>query len=152
MGSRKRAYVKKPFESLGQSWDTSANIYHSMQMCEAWKDLTAQQKVLYLACKDQLYAERKKPIEEDPLSFTLNQHKWMREYGLYTSSNQKGFYRDMRALVAHGFIVCVFSGRFTREKSVFRFSSAWRRWGQPGFTLEAGQPIGPGKSPATGEI
>ena len=117
-----------------------------MLLSDAWQDLTAQQQALYVVCKAQLYAEKKKPVENDELSFTMNRHKFVEVYKLYSDGNKAGFYRDMRSLINHGFIVCVLSGRITREKSIYRFSSAWRRWGRPEFTIEPGQPVGPKKS------
>lgn len=103
MSYRKKPYEKKQFESTGTSSDTSANIYMSMLMSKAWTQLTAAQKTLYLYCKAQYYAEKKKP-DGDSLCFTMNQAKWQGLYGLYTTANKRGFYRDMNALIEYGFI------------------------------------------------
>lgn len=134
MSSRKKPYQKKTFESDCSSSDTSANIYMSMLLSPAWKDLTAQQKTLYLYCKAQLYAEKKKP-DSDPRSFTMNQGKWSTLYGLYEKSNARGFYRDMTALIEHGFVACVSCGAGTMQKSVYRFSSMWLQYGKPTFEV-----------------
>lgn len=63
MSKRKMPYRKKPFESTGVSSDTSANIYMSMIMSVAWRQLSSNQKVLYVYCKAQYYAEKKHPIQ-----------------------------------------------------------------------------------------
>lgn len=54
MGKRKQQYKKQSFESTCVSNDTSANIYHSMIVTEAYKSLTPKQAQLYLYCKQQL--------------------------------------------------------------------------------------------------
>ena len=86
MSRRKQPYQKKEFESTGASSDTSANVYMSMLLSPAWKDLTANQQRLYLVCKAQYYAEKQKP-NSDPLCFTMNQSKWADLYGLYKRNN-----------------------------------------------------------------
>lgn len=136
MGSRRKPYQKKTFESDCSPSDTSANIYMSMLMSPAWMDLTAQQKTLYLYCKAQYYAEKKKP-DGEPLSFTMNQAKWASLYKLYDKSNARGFYRDMTELIEHGFVTCVSCGAGTMCKSVYRFSSMWQKYGTPDFAVSA---------------
>lgn len=134
MSRRKTPYQKKPFESSGASSDTSANLYMSMLLSDAWRSLTAQQQRLYLYCKAQYYAEKQKP-NSDPLCFTMNQSKWAGLYGLYEKSNAKGFYRDMAALIEKGFLACVECGAITRTKSIYRFSSMWQKYGTPEFEV-----------------
>lgn len=134
MSRRKAPYQKKPFESTGASSDTSANIYVSMLLSDAWKDLTANQQRLYIYCKTQYYAERNKP-GNDSLAFTMNQAKWADLYGLYKKNNAAAFYRDIEALIEHGFIVCKSCGALTRTKSVYQFSAKWQQWGRPCFEV-----------------
>lgn len=134
MSRKRRTYQKKPFESTGTSSDVSGNIYVSMQLSKAWMTLTANQKVLYLVCKTQLYAEKQKP-NDDPLSFTMNQSKWCGLYHLYEKSNAKGFYRDMTALIEKGFVTCVECGAITRTKSIYRLSSMWQKYGTKEFQI-----------------
>lgn len=134
MSKRRTQYQKKAFESTGVSHDVSANLYASMLLSPAWMDLTAQQKTLYVMCKLQLYGERRKPTD-DPATFTMNRSKWCELYKLYKPGNQAGFYRDMTALIEHGFVVCVESGACTRTKSIYRLSSAWQRWGTEAFEV-----------------
>lgn len=134
MSRRKTPYQKKPFESTGASNDTSANVYMSMLLSDAWRALTAQQQRLYLYCKAQYYAEKQKP-NGDPLCFTLNQSKWADLYGIYKKNNAASFSRDMSALIEHGFVSCVICGAFTRSKSIYRFSAKWQKWGTAAFEI-----------------
>lgn len=134
MSSRKKPYQKKAFESTGASNDTSANVYMSMLLSNAWRAISAQQQRLYLYCKAQYYAEKHKP-DGDNMCFTMNQSKWADLYGLYERSNAKGFYRDMSSLIEHGFITCVSCGSTTRTKSIYRFSDMWQRYGTADFEV-----------------
>lgn len=136
MRRRKTPYQKKSFESTGASNDTSANLYMTMLLSPAWKDLTANQQRLYLYCKSQYYAEKQKP-NGDPLCFTMNQAKWSDLYGLYQKNNAAGFYRDMASLIGHGFITCAECGAITRTKSIYRFSDMWQRWETNEFQVTA---------------
>jgi len=134
MAKTNKRYEKKPFESTGISSDTSANIYMSMLRSKAWRQLTAQQRDLYVHCKSQYYAEKKKP-NGDQLCFTMNQSKWCDLYKLYKKTNAKGFYRDMAALIAYGFIECVECGANTRKKSIYRLSDMWQKYGTDAFLV-----------------
>ena len=131
MSSRKKPYQKKPFESNGISSDVSANIYESMIKSNAFRDLTKEQQMLYVICKLQLYAEKKKPIPGEP-SFTMSRCKAL-AYGSYTESNRKGLPRDIAALVDHGLIDCVCDGSNTRSKNIYRLSDRWQMWGKEGY-------------------
>lgn len=135
MSKRGKPYLKKSFESSGASSDTSANIYCSMINSAAWLDLTASQKVLYVTCKAQYYAEKKKPIQDDNTTFTMNKSKWSEKYQLYTANNQRGFQRDISALISHGFISCVKNGATTRSKSIYRFSDKWQHFNESNFEI-----------------
>ena len=74
-------------------------------------------------------------VREDPAYFTFNKAKWQKDglYGLYSNSGQ--FYRDIKALIEHGFIDCVQSGYSTRTKSLYKFSTRWQLWGTENFTV-----------------
>ena len=134
MSGKKKLYIKKPFESDGSGSDVSANLYKSMLMSPAWCSLTPKQQQLYTYCKLQYYAERQKPKtikhpDGDERLFTMNRAKYVKLYGLYSDGNRAAFYRDMGELKAKGFIVCEESGKSARDKSVFKFSSEWQRYG-----------------------
>ena len=121
---KKKPYEKKSFESSGAPSDVSANIYMSMLMSSAWKKLTPRQQILYVYCKLQYYAEKKKPVKDNQMSFTMNQSKWKDLYKLYTRNNY--FYQDINKLIETGFVACIESGRNTRTKSIYIFSDQWR--------------------------
>ena len=133
---KKTKYEKKMFESDCSSSDVSANIYLSMLTSPAFMDLSNGQKVLYLYCKSQYYAEKKHPIPEMRESFTMNQSKWSGLFKLYKKNNASGFYRDMEALINHGFIICVECGANTRTKSIYAFSPNWQKYGTEDFHVD----------------
>ena len=130
---RKEPYTPKTFESMGNSDDTSANIYVSMLMSWAWQQLTKNAQVLYLYCKAQLYAQKKKPkpqvVQLDDLHqrlcFTMNKSKWQSLYHIYNSDNGQ-FNKDMKMLIDYGFIECIENGKSTRTKSIYMLSDKWR--------------------------
>ena len=127
----------RDFEGIGDKFvdahrtfvlDTSANIFESMLRSPAYMALTDRQRCLYVVCKAQYYGKQN-PLKEygekfDDQCFFLD-WKSMQHYGLYKQHSH--FYRDMRALIAAGFIERVFSGARIREKSVYRYSSQWRK-------------------------
>ena len=106
--------------------DTFARLFESRTLSAAWIDLSASAKVLFMTCQQQVYAQRPKPNPANYQQFYMNQSLWMRKYHLYTGANKRGFYRDMTALIEHGFIVCIKNGASTRTKSVYEFSEAWK--------------------------
>lgn len=130
----RQKYKPKSFESTGISSDTSANIYMSMLLSNAWNKLTKNQQILYVYCKAQYYAEKRKPktmvIElnenEQNLCFTMNKSKWCKMYGLYKDGGQGRFKKDMQALVDNGFIKEIENGRTSRTKSIYQFSNEWQ--------------------------
>lgn len=132
----KKKYTKKSYESDQSNSDVSANIYHSMLISDAWKDLKPRAKVVYLAMKDQKYSQRRKPIsiendsdlfhyQED--DFYFNRAKWCNEYGL-CAGNHTSFESDVKALIEHGFIEIVRNGKTARVKSIYRYSDKWKSW------------------------
>lgn len=135
MSRIKEKYKPKGFESTGISSDTSANIYMSMLMSENWQKLTKNQQILYVYCKAQYYAEKRKPKpqiaqlndEELVLCFTMNKSKWCSLYHIYKDGNQNGFIKDMKALIDYGFIELVENGKNTRTKSIYKLSNKWNK-------------------------
>ena len=134
MGKHKDKYKPKAFESTGISSDTSANIYMSMLMSDNWHKLTKNQQILYLYCKAQYYAEKRKPkplvaeLTDSELSrcFTMNKSKWCQLYNIYNDGNQASFIKDMNALIDKGFVELIESGKTTRTKSIYMLSSKWQ--------------------------
>lgn len=133
MGKRSTPYHPKVFESDGSKSDTSANIYMSMLMSENWQALTKNAQLLYLYCKAQYYAEKRKPKpdykqlteQEQHQCFTMNKSKWKNLYHLYTNESQ--FYKDRDLLVKYGFIEIIENGKNTRTKSIYMLSDKWRK-------------------------
>ena len=134
MGNRKKKYVPKNFESATGGRDTSANIYDSMLRSDAYKDLTKNQRLLYVYMKNQYYGKRKPGRDypdilslqgDDLFYFNLQLAK---DYGLYTDSNRKSFYEDIHQLEEHGFIKTIASGKATKKKSIYQYCSEWRTW------------------------
>lgn len=123
-------YIPKSFESLGNSNDTSANIYVSMLLSPAWQSLTKNAQVLYLYCKAQYYAEKRKPKPQfrqlnetqQKMCFTMNKSKWLDLYHIYNSDNGQ-FNKDMKMLIDYGFIEVIESGKTSRTKSIYMFSN-----------------------------
>ena len=133
MGRRKRQYQPQPFESSGKSKAYIA-IYPDMMDSPAYHDLTPTQRDLYLWCKRQLYGQ--KDISSMPQHyFYFNRAMWCEKYQLYGDGNRAGFSRDMEALISHGFVDCVYSGKISRTKSIYRLSSRWQDYGTQRFTV-----------------
>lgn len=132
MSKRKTSYVPKSFESNGSKGDTSANIYMSMLTSPAFVRLTPRQKTLYVYCKAQYYGEKHKAEQEQ---FTMNRSKWHNLYGLYSNGGTRYFYEDMSKLIAVGLIDCVSCGADARQKSIYRFSSRWLKYGTNEYVL-----------------
>ena len=134
MSKPKIKYVPKSFESSGISSDTSANIYMSMLTSKSWQKLTKNQQILYVYCKAQYYAEKRKPKPqlkqltdtELSLCFTMNKTKWCNLYHIYKDGNQNGFIKDMKALIDNGFIELVENGKSNRTKNIYKLSSNWQ--------------------------
>lgn len=126
--AKKKKYQKKDFESTGESYDVSANIYLSMIKSEAWEALTKNQKLLYVYLNLQYYSQKRKPNKDNKAMFYFNQTKWLNEYKLYSIGNKKSYYNDMEQLIIKGFIDCVSSGKTTREKSIYQYSNRWQNY------------------------
>lgn len=140
----KKKYQAHPFESAGGyrsrnsdklKDDVSANLYESMLRSPAYMDLTDRQKVLYVYCKLQFFGKRK-PQRDFPEveqfkgedRFYMNVSMVLEEYGLYTRKSTSTFYHDMDALIKHGFIDRISSGKSHRQKTVYAFSDRWKQW------------------------
>ena len=128
--AKKKKYQKKNFESTGANYDVSANIYLSMVKSKAWLSLTKNQRLLYVYLKMQYYSQKRKPDKENKEMFFFNQTKWLNEYQLYSEGNKKSFYNDMEQLIIKGFIDCVSSGKTTREKNIYQYSSRWQNYNE----------------------
>ena len=143
MGKRRRKFTARSFESMGQVFidpegrqrkDTSANIYESMLLSDAWHSLTDRQRSLYLIAKAQYFGKRKpqQDYKEDTVSgeenFYLPWHAVNSQYRLYRDSCQSNFRKDMQKLVERGFIEVAMSGKAHRTKTIYKYSDKWRTW------------------------
>lgn len=140
--SKKPKYVPKPFESAGYYLpdkatrpraDTSANIYESMMISEAWADLNNRQRVLYLIAKQQYYGVRKPGKDYPDIEAMQGDDKFYLNMALVNRfsayiNGYKELYQDIRALESHGFIKTVYNGKAQKKKSVYQFSDGWRSW------------------------
>lgn len=135
--SRRKKYKAQSYESAGDHFinakgklqaDTSANIYESMLMSGAFQTLTAKQQILYVCCKAQAYGKRK-PMQDNAEyqadCFYFNWQKAL-DYGLYTESSSRNFYRDMRVLIDSGLIELVQSGKGHKQKNIYKYSAKWQ--------------------------
>ena len=135
MSTIRRKYKPKDFESTGKSNDTSANIYESMLESPAFKDMTKNQRLLYVYMKAQYYGKRK-PSKDYPDEIELQDQKMFYfnraiaiKYGIIKeNSNNKEFYRDIHEIEKHGFIKTVANGKSTKTKSIYQFSDLWQVW------------------------
>ena len=142
MAKLSASYEAYSFES-SRPKDIYSALHEELLTSSAWKALTSRQKILFLYCKLQYRAREPKPTLTDangeaksnPLWFTMHRGKYVDKYGLYIDNDRGAFYRDMAALIAYGFIECVYSGKKDKVKSIYTYSDMWRRYGGADFAL-----------------
>lgn len=130
MGTKKRAKYKS-YESAGGN-DVFSRVFLSMEMSEAWQDLSAKEQAIYRCMKYQTYSKRGTPrtdypdmgFDEDCFYFNWEKAK---EFRLYMGSKES-FYNRIKSLETHGFIETVSNGKSTKKKSIYRFSGKWKEW------------------------
>lgn len=100
----------------------------------AFKDLTKNQRLLYVYMKKQYYGTRK-PERDFPYVEQLQGAELFYfnlalavKYGLYSRANDRQFYNDIVAIEQHGFIKTVSSGRATKSRSIYKFVGEWKFW------------------------
>jgi len=119
----------------------SSDVFES----NAFKTLTDRQKVLYIHCvNEEFHPKRYKPDKDDLKKFYFNELIWSDKtdpetgrtgYGLYSITRKTSFYRDMDALIMHGFIKCVYCGANAKHRNIYKYSDKWKRYGKPGFEI-----------------
>jgi len=160
---KRKKYNRTAEESCfpgNENKDTSANIYDSMFTHPAFMSLTPKQQVLYIACKMQYFRLAKKVWSADGASFSggkkyvsealakslgveksecffMNRQVYAEEYHLYDANSSGRFSKDMDALIEHGLIDCVSSGKNSRTRSVYKYSTRWHNYGKPCFEVPA---------------
>lgn len=136
------------FEHNGkEQTDTTTLLTYSMMISEAFKDLTARQRMLYVYAKGQFYGARSRPCSDFPeipefkeykgqKYFYLNHRLLSDVYGLYPKSNHRDLYNDTAALIAHGFIEWYTEPKAVNKsnhmRTIYRYSEAWKDW-KPGY-------------------
>ena len=129
---------KQSFEScrLDTSNEKYTRIFVSQLQSPAFLDLTKNQRLLYIYCKQQFGGSGvSAPGRDHPdleclqngLCFYYNLSLAVKD-GLYSKSGKKELARDLKALGEHGFIDRVSDGELTHSKSIYRFSSGWKTW------------------------
>lgn len=106
----------------------------------AWRALNARQQALYICCAIQKGKPGtvNAPGKDNPTVqefqndrvFYMNWRK-ARGFGIYREKSNHTFYNDIKALIDAGFIECLYHGKQTREKSVYKLSTQWRQAGTP---------------------
>ncbi len=137
MGRKKNGYIRESYESgiPGNGLhDTYVAMYTSMTSSRAFHALTGNQRELYRFCRAQKYNRDNRPGKVYPdwkecqfdTVFFMN---WgiAKEIELYKSKNT--FYKDLQRLIEIGFIECLYNGKTSRNKSVFKYSGKWRNYG-----------------------
>ena len=129
--SRRKKFQPKNFEKIGTS-NLSSTLYASMLESYAWKQLTAQAKVLYTYMKLQQYGQA--PLEGYPAdTFVFNHYMYVTLYGLYKTWKQ--FDRDCKQLVKWGFITIRENGKNMRTSNVYQFSAEWQNIKSPSAAI-----------------
>ena len=96
----------------------------------AFTDLTKNQRLLYIYMKAQYYGKRKPShdfIMQSDEVFYFNRAIAI-EYHLYSDSNRKSFYDDIKAIEQHGFIRTISNGKAAKQRNIYQFVSDWKQW------------------------
>lgn len=139
-GHRKHIYID---ENGKEQTDTTTTICYSMLIHPAFKDLTARQRMLYVYAKTQFYGARSRPKKDFPdiaefaeydgrKYFYLNHFLMSDVFGMYPKSNHRDLYKDIAALVEHGFIEWYTEPKTIDKgnhmRTIYRYSDAWKQW------------------------
>ena len=137
MGRKKNLFIRPGYASdmPGTSGhDLFIPKYISMRHSIAFKALTGNQRELYEFCREQEYRNDNTPgkIYPDWKECQLNTAFFMnwglvQEIALYKTKYT--FYKDLQRLIELGFIDCLYNGQSSRNKSIYRYSDRWRKYG-----------------------
>ena len=127
--------------------ETTTLICWSMLTSGAFCDLTPRQRMLYICAKSLFYGSRSSPKREYPditefqrykkadYYFYLNHNLVTSVFKLYPKSNHRDLYKDIRALVGHGFIEYFNEPKAVNSsnhmRTIYCFSDGWKQW-KPG--------------------
>ena len=128
MGKRKIM----PYESSQADKDTSANIFISMMLSDAWQDLNDSARVIYLYMKAQRFGQ--KDVKDNDYmgeSVTYGKDCFYFNRGLlkkFGKTDPTTCKKAIDNLISHGFIELVHDGKRTRTNSIYKYSSNWKNW------------------------
>lgn len=138
--------------------ETTASKTMSMMLSKAHRDLTPRQRELLTVAYSQFYGARSRPCLDFPEVDVFkecrgNKHIYLNKkllvdvFGLYSENNHSAMYKDIDALVTHGFLDRLTprvnpkdkdgqrpnttideNGQMKFSRSIFSFSDKWRRW------------------------
>lgn len=113
--------------------DSMIGVTTSMLLHPAFLDLSNTQKMLYMVAKYQYRNAPDRPCDHNDNEeyknrayIYLNMKLVTDVFGIYASKNKATFYRDIRALTEHGFIVPV--ERENNQRTIYKLSDAWREY------------------------
>lgn len=127
--------------------DTTAVLTYSMRTHAAFKDLSSRQRDLYECAKFQFYGARSRPCNDfrdiaefkeygGKKYFYLNHRLVTDVFGIYPKTNHRDLYKDIKALVTHGFIEWYTEPKAVNNsnhmRAIYRYSEAWKDW-KPGY-------------------
>lgn len=134
-------------KNQNEETDSAAQIMYSMLISDAFQDLTARQRMLYVYSKAQFYGARSRPCDDfkeipefqewqGRKYFYLNRKLMSDIYGLYEKGSRK-LYADIDALIGHGFIERYSQGGNVKQddgyhgnhmRSIYFYSDKWKDW------------------------
>ncbi len=119
----KKAKPPEIWENTGKN-AAFVRIHYSLLESSAFKSLKPRQRTLYLYMKAQYKGKvTKNTPNQQKAQFKFNWALASKHYCLYT--NKDTFYKDIKALIEAGFIVCVENNKNLRQCSVYQFSHKW---------------------------
>lgn len=138
--------------------ETTAYKTMSMMLSEAHRDLSPRQRELLTVAYSQFFGARSRPCLDFPevemfgecrgnKFIYLNKKLLVDVFGLYSENNNSSMYKDIEALVSHGFldrltpkkdgqkkdgqrpnITIDENGQMKFSRSIFSFSDKWKVW------------------------
>lgn len=119
--------------------DSMIGITTSMFVHPAFLDLTNTQKMLYITAKYQYRNAPDRPCDHNDNDLYkgkdgkqyiyLNLKLATEVFRIYGEKNKATFYKDIKALIAHGFIVPV--QRENNQRTIYKLSEEWKHY-EPG--------------------
>lgn len=122
----KRKLYFQPFESRKPA-GSFVTIADDMMRSEAWKDLKASQRALYLELKAKYRPDKGKNgtiLDFRKEKVVFPESEWSQLFGNYNT-----FKKNIDALIEHGLLEeKIISGKNTRTPNHYWFSAEWQNW------------------------